>query len=135
VQLAESFESMQQATELVFPTEHPLDGIEPFFENGCIEQWLAASLGGSSAAAVGIDVGDHLAIEDGFSIKPTIIDAILADGGSFQSKAHGSGNAPDLRQSLSQQRRLITITRGRNKRRDHIAISITDSDDLVAQLI
>ncbi|MBK7235284.1 MAG: hypothetical protein IPI02_06525 [Sterolibacteriaceae bacterium] len=57
---------MRQATQ-TSPSRTPaLDGIEPFFENGCIERWLAASLGGSSAAAVGIDVEDHLAIEDGF---------------------------------------------------------------------
>ena len=77
-------------------------------------------------------LGNHRAIENGFSINPTIVDAIQADDGSFQSQADGLSDARHLRRGLSQQRRLITITRGRNKWCDHIAISVTESDNLIA---
>lgn len=44
MQLAEAIEPKQQAPELVFPTEQPLDCIEPLLEDGGIEVRLAASL-------------------------------------------------------------------------------------------
>ena len=132
MQLAESFKPQQQSAELVFPPEHPLDGMEPLFENGAVEKRLAASLGDFSATRVRVDVGDHPTIENGFAINPTIVDAIQADDGSFQIKANSLGDARDLRQGFLQQRRLIAITRGRNKGCDHIAISITESDDFIA---
>jgi hypothetical protein len=132
MQLAESFKSQQQSAELVFPPEHPLDGMEPLFENGEVEKRLAASLGDFSATRVRVDVGDHPTIENGFSILPAIVDAIQTDDGSFQIKANSLGDARDLRQGLSQQRRLIAITRGRNKGCDHIAVSIAERDYLIA---
>jgi hypothetical protein len=50
VQLTETFKAQQQAPELVFPGEQPLDGTEPLFEDGRIEPGLAASLGSLSTA-------------------------------------------------------------------------------------
>jgi hypothetical protein len=132
MQLAESFKAQQQAAELVFPAEHPLDGMESLFENGPIEKGLAAPLGDFSTTGVRVDVGDHAAIEDGFAIHPTIVDAIQADNGSFQSQADGLGDSRHLRQGLSQQSGLIPITRGRNQRCDYVAISITEGDDFIA---
>ncbi|MFC6522988.1 hypothetical protein ACFQAT_27850 [Undibacterium arcticum] len=57
VQLAEALEPKQQAPELVFPGEHPLDCVEPLFKNVGIEERLASALGLLSAARVGVDIG------------------------------------------------------------------------------
>jgi hypothetical protein len=43
VQLAEAFEPKQQAAKFIFPAKHPFYGIESLFENGRVEEWLAAS--------------------------------------------------------------------------------------------
>jgi hypothetical protein len=45
VQPTETFKAQQQAPELVFPGEKPLDGTEPLFEDGRIKPGLASSLG------------------------------------------------------------------------------------------
>jgi hypothetical protein len=50
VQLTETFKAQEQAPELVFPGEQPLDGTEPLFEDGRIEPGLASSLGSLSTA-------------------------------------------------------------------------------------
>ena len=57
MQLAQALKPEQQAAELVLPTNHPFDGAEPFFEDGGIEQRLAASLGRFPASGIGVDVG------------------------------------------------------------------------------
>jgi hypothetical protein len=50
VQLTETFKAQQQAPELVFPGEQPLDGTEPLFEDGAMAYGLAwdASYGAGS---------------------------------------------------------------------------------------
>ena len=78
VQLTEAIESKQQAPELVFPAKHTLDSMEPLFENGGVEKRFAASLGGFSTAGIRVDIWDHPAIENGFPVGSTIIDAIQA---------------------------------------------------------
>jgi len=83
VQLTEAIESKQQAAELIFPAEHTLDGVEPLFENGGVEKRFAASLGGFSTAGIRVDIWDHPAIENGFTVSPAIIDAIQAHNGSL----------------------------------------------------
>jgi len=82
-----AFKPKQQTTELILPTKHALDRIEPLFENGGVEKRLAASLGGFSPAWIGVDVGDHAAIENCFAVLPAIIDAIQADDGPLEAKA------------------------------------------------
>jgi hypothetical protein len=59
VQLTDTLESKQQAFEFVFPGEKPLDGIEPLFENGDVEERLAAGLGSLCGARIRLDVGEH----------------------------------------------------------------------------
>lgn len=44
MQLAEAIEPKQQASELVFLTEQPLDRIESLFEDRGVEERFAASL-------------------------------------------------------------------------------------------
>ena len=53
----------------VFPTEQPLDRIEPLFEDGGIEQRPAASLWCFAATGVWIDVGNHPLIENGLAVS------------------------------------------------------------------
>ena len=132
VQLAEAIEPKQQSPELIFPAEHPLDGVEPLFENGGVEERLAASLGGFSTAGIGVDVGDHPAIENGFAVNPAIVDPIQADDSSFKVNANSIGDARHQRQGFPQKRRFIAIARRRNKRSDHIAAPIAEGDNLVA---
>ena len=68
VQRTDSIEAKQQAPKLVFPAEHALDRIKPFFENGRVEQWLATAPGSFSAARIRVDVRNHAAIENGFAV-------------------------------------------------------------------
>jgi hypothetical protein len=132
VQLAEAFEPKQQAAKFIFPAKYSLYGIESLFENGRVEEWLAASFGASSTAGVRVDIGNHPAIENGFAVPPAIVDAIQANDSSLKIKANGKGEARHQRQGFSQKRRFITIAGRRNKRRNHIAIAIAESDDFVA---
>ena len=132
VQPAEAIEPKQQTPKFIFPAEHPLDGVEPLFENGGVEERLAASLGASSTAGIRVDIGDHPAIENGFAVNPAIVDAIQADDSSFKVNANSIGDARHQRQGFPQKRRFIAIARRRNKRRDHIAMPIAEGDDLIA---
>jgi hypothetical protein len=132
MQLAYALKPKQQVTELIFPAKHPLDGMEPLFEDGRIEERLTASLGGFSTARIGIDVGDHAAIENGFPVLLASIDAVQANDGSSEVEANRMGDAGYLRQGFAQQRRFIAITGRRNKWCDHIAIPVAESDDLIA---
>ena len=93
VQLAEAFEPKQQAAKFIFPAKYPLYGIESLFENGRVEEWLAASFGASSTAGVRVDIGNHPAIENGFPVPPAIVDAIQTDDRSLKVKADGKGDA------------------------------------------
>ena len=78
MQLAQSFEPQQQTPELILPPEYALDGVEPLFENGGVEDRLAAPLGGFCAAWIRVDVRNHAAIENRFAIYPAIVNAIQA---------------------------------------------------------
>jgi hypothetical protein len=128
VQLAEAFEPKQQAAKFIFPAKRPLYGIESLFENGTVEEWLAASFGASSTAGVRVDIGNYPAIENGFAVPPAIVDAIQANDSSLKIKGNCKGEARHQRQGFSQKRRFIAIAGRRNKRRNHIAIAIAESD-------
>jgi hypothetical protein len=132
MQLTYALKPKQKAAELILPTEHPLNRIEPLFEYGSVEERLAASLGDFSPTRIGVNVGYHAAIENGFAVLPAIIDAIQADDGSLEVKANRMGNACHLRQRCAQQRRFIAIAGRCNKWCDHIAIAVAESDDLIA---
>src|SRR5476649_2527760 len=84
VQLTDALKAKQQTPELIFPGKQPLDGTEPFFEDGWIEQRLSTSLGMLSAAWVWIDVGNHFTIEDGFAIVRAVVHTIQAHDAAMQ---------------------------------------------------
>ena len=132
MQLTYALKPKQKAAELILPTEHPLNRIEPLFEYGSVEERLAASLGDFSPTRIGVNVGYHAAIENGFAVLPAIIDAIQADDGSLEVKDNRMGNACHLRQRCAQQRGFIAIAGCCNKWCDHIAIAVAESDDLIA---
>ena len=132
MQLAYALKPEQQATELILPTKHALDRIEPLFENDRIEQRLAASFGRFPTPRIGVDVRDHAAIEDRFAVLAAIIDAIQADDRPLEVKANRLGDTRHQRQRFPQHRRFIAIAGGGDKWRDHIAIAVTESDDLIA---
>src|ERR1700680_3693433 len=131
-QLVEAIEPNQQAPELVFPTEQPLDRIEPLFEDGEIEQRLAASLWCFAATGVWIDVGNHPQIENGLAVRAAVIDAIQTDNASVKVEANGPGDAPQLWKAFAKQWGFISVARCRNKRRDHIPVVAAAGDGLVA---
>src|SRR5882757_401547 len=64
VQLTETIKAKQQATELVFPGEQPLDGPKALLEDGRVEALLAASLRGFTSARVLGNIGNHAPVED-----------------------------------------------------------------------
>jgi len=101
MQLAQSFEPQQQTPELILPSEHALDGVEPLFENGGVEDRLAAPLGGFSSAWIRVDVRNHAAIENRFAIYPAIVDAIQADNCSLKIKTDSIRDARHKRQGFA----------------------------------
>ena len=58
-QPAEAIEPKQQAAKFILPAKDPLDGIEPLFKNGRVEEWFAATFGASSTAGVRVDIGNR----------------------------------------------------------------------------
>jgi hypothetical protein len=111
MQLAEAFESKQQATELILPTKHTLDGMEAFVEYVSIEDRLAATFGGFPAPGIGIYVRNHATIENRLPIKPAIVDAIQADDCPLKIKANSIGHSHHHRQGFAPERRFIAISR------------------------
>ncbi len=79
MQRTEALETQQQAPEFIFPGKHALDGAKTLFEDGGIEQRLAATPGCFPGARIGVDVGRPAAIEYGLAVRPAIVDAVEAD--------------------------------------------------------
>ena len=68
VQPADALEAQQQPAEFVFPGKYPLNRPEALLEDGRLENRLVAPLGLRSAARIGVDVGNHAAVEDRASV-------------------------------------------------------------------
>ena len=81
MQRTDAFEAQQQAPEFIFPGKHALDGAETLFEDGGIEQRLAAMPECFPGARIGVDVGRHASIEYGLAVLPAIVDAVETDDG------------------------------------------------------
>ena len=64
----EVLEAIQQAAKLVFPREYSLNYTKSFVENSLLEEGLAASLGLFSGTRVRVDIGNHAAIENDFTV-------------------------------------------------------------------
>src|ERR1700728_3979497 len=128
----EALEPEQQATELILPAKHALNGIETFLEYVGIEKRLPATFGEFPASGIGIDIGHHATSEDRLPILPAIINPIQADNCSAQVYANGAGYSCHYRQGVAQERRFIMVARSRDKRRDDIAIPVAEGDDLIA---
>ena len=71
---ADAFEAQQEPAELVLPGKYSLDRPKALFEDGWLEDRLAAPLRLLSAARIGVDVGNHAAIEDGLAVSPAVVD-------------------------------------------------------------
>lgn len=57
MQLTYALKPKEQAAKLILPAKHALDGIKTLFENGGIEERLAASLGRFPTPRIGVNVG------------------------------------------------------------------------------
>ena len=132
VQRADELEAKQQTPEFIFPGEYAFNGAKTFFENIGIEDGLASGLCFLPATRIGIDIWGHAAIENSFAVGLTIVGTVQADNAAVQGEADCAGDASDLRQGVTQQRRFVAVTWCRHERSDHIAVSIAESDDLVA---
>ena len=105
----------------------------PLLEDGRLEEdRLATPLGLLSTARIGVNVGNHAAVEDRLAVGPAIVDAIEADDGAAEIHAQLPDNAHHFGQCLPQKRRFITIAWCRHKWRDHVALAIAKGDHLVA---
>src|SRR3954447_16304941 len=104
MQLTETIKAKQEPPELVFPGKYPLDRPKSFLKYRRIEQRFAASLGLLPTTCIRVDIGDHAAIENGFAVGPTVVDAIQADNAALKIHAHISGDAHYFGQGLTQQR-------------------------------
>src|SRR3984957_6595309 len=132
VQPTDAFEAKQQPAELVLPSKYPLDRAEALLEDDRLEDRLAAPLGRLSAARVGVDVGNHAAVEDRLAVDPAVVDTIKTDDGAAEIYSDLADDAHHLGQGRPQQRRFIAIARRRHERRDHVAPAIAEGDHLVA---
>ena len=127
----------QAAAELILPIKYALDGIEGFLEYVSIEQRFPATLGKLPASGIGIDVGDHAAVEESLAlpILPAIVDAIQTDDGSLKVQTNRTGHSHHVWQGRSQERRFVVKFPGsRDKRRHDIAIPVAEGDYLIAAL-
>ena len=61
-------EAIQQAAKIVFPREYSLNCTKSFVENSLLEEGLAASLGLFSGTRIRVDIGNHAAIENSFTV-------------------------------------------------------------------
>src|SRR5271166_635138 len=132
MKLAETLESEKQAAELILPTKHALDGIEAFLEYVSIEQRLPATFGEFPASGIGIDIGNHAAVEDRLPVLPAIVGAVQADNRSLKVKANRTGCPHHVWQGCPQEWRFVVISGSRDKRRDDIAVPVTEGYDLIA---
>src|SRR5665647_1830557 len=135
VDIGDDLVANENAPEFVLPSEDALDGAKALFEDGITEHTFGSTLGGFSAARVLVDVRNHVAVEDRFAVGFAIVDPVEADGAPSKIDANGTGDARQLRQCLTQQRRLVAIARGCDEWRDHIAVAVAKRDDFVAPLL
>src|ERR1700730_3630733 len=75
MELAETLEPEKQAAELILPTEHALNGVEPLLEDRGVEERPGAAFRRFPASRVRVDVWHHAAIENRLPVTPAIIDA------------------------------------------------------------
>ncbi len=92
VQLTDPLEAQQQATELMLPGEHSLDGEKTFLKDCRVENRFASPLWSLSATRICRNIRHHAAIENGFAVRPTIVDPIETDGGLVQVESDRLGN-------------------------------------------
>jgi hypothetical protein len=76
VQLAEPLETHQQTPKLILPGEDSLDGVKAFLNNGEVENRFASTLWRPSTTRIFRNIRNHAAIENGFAVRPTIVDPI-----------------------------------------------------------
>src|SRR5665647_1057352 len=132
VDIGDDLVANENAPEFVLPSEDAFDGAKALFEDGRTEQAFGSALGGLSAARVLVDVRYHVAVEGRFAVGFAIVDTVEADGAPSKIDANGTGDARQLRQCLTQQRRLVAIARGCDEWRDHIAVAVAKRDNFVA---
>ena len=83
-------------------------------------------------SGIRVDVWHHAAIENRLAILRAIVNTIQAHDRAAKIKADRTRDPLDLRQRVPKERRFILIARRGNERRNHVAISITKRDHLVA---
>src|ERR1700733_7220453 len=111
VQPADALEAQQQPAEFVFPGKYPLNRPEALLEDGWLEDRLAAPLGLLSATRIGVDVGNHAAVEDRLAVDPAVVNTIETDDGAAEIHARLPDEAHHLRQGRPQQRRFVAVAR------------------------
>ena len=103
-----------------------------FLEYVRTEQRFPTAFGRFPASGIGIDIGHHAAVEDRLPILSAIVYAVQADNRSLKVKTNKTGYPHHARQGRAQERQFIVVARSRDKRRDDIAISVAEGDDLIA---
>ena len=93
----------------MLPAKHALNGIKAFFEYVGIEQRSAATLGGFPASGIGIDVGQHAAIEDRLSVLPAIVSTVQTDDRSLKLKTNRTSYSHHVWQGHAQKWRFTVV--------------------------
>src|SRR5712691_11399818 len=101
----------------------------------CIEQALPASLGGLAIPRVFFDVGNHPRIEDPLPIACGIKATIEIDIGASEVQTDLFGHLLQGVQPLRQQDHVRLIDGSHWEGRQHIAVVVSHSDDLLSLLV
>ena len=104
-----------------------------FFEYVGIEQRFPATLGGFPASGIGIDVGQHAAIEDRLSVLPAIVSTVQADDRSLKLKTNRTSYSHHLWQGHAQKRRFTVVPiAATNGAMMTLTIAVAEGHDLIA---
>jgi hypothetical protein len=76
----------------------------------------------------------HAAIENSFSVRPTIVAPIQANDGLVQVESDILGDVSHLRQNHLQQEPFLTIPSSQNKWDNHITVVIAETPMSTGQL-
>lgn len=94
---ADRLELKRQALNFVFPGENAFDGTQSLYGDFRIEGLLSSPLGPLPAAPIFVDIGNHRAIEDGFSVQASTVAAIHTEDGFVQIKTESTADTAQLR--------------------------------------
>src|SRR5262245_61651302 len=128
------FDPQEEPLEFILPGECPIDTSPQGMDRG-IEEPLAPSLGALAVAGIFFDVGDHAGIENALTIVRGIKSGVEIEIRSCEDQPDHFSDLLQGVQTLWQQQHVGLIDRSHGEWRQHIAVIVGHSDDLLALLM